>query len=258
MADPQAGQHLNLYGRRRGRRLRVGQQRLLASLLPKLKIALPEGGSRLDPAGLFDPQMREIWLEIGFGGGEHLAAQAQQHPEIGLIGAEFFVNGVASLLGHLARHGIGNVRIHPGDARPLLAALPDCCISRAFLLFPDPWPKARHARRRFVSPENVSELARILKEGSELRIASDDPGHVAWTLERLAKSAHFEWLARGPTDWRRRPEDWPSTRYEERAIKAGRRPAYLRFRRRADRQASAQGPNRGCGGHGNHYISANR
>ena len=233
MAGTPEGARLQLYGRRRGRRLRVGQQELLEELLPKIRIALPEAGERLDPDAVFAREAREVWLEIGFGGGEHLAWQAARHPEIGFIGAEFFLNGVVSLLGHLARGRIGNVRIHPDDARPLLKALPDRSIGRAFLLFPDPWPKARHARRRFVSPENTAELARILKPGAELRIASDDPGYVAWALEHLTRSPDFEWLARGPSDWRARPEAWPATRYEEKAVRAGRKPVYLRFRRTA-------------------------
>jgi tRNA (guanine-N7-)-methyltransferase len=188
MAGTPEGARLQLYGRRRGRRLRVGQQELLEELLPKLRIALPEAGEPFGADALFGPEIRDLWLEIGFGGGEHLAWQAARHPEIGFIGAEFFLNGIASLLGHLARGGIGNVRIHPEDARPLLHALPDRSIGRAFLLFPDPWPKARHARRRFVGPENLAELARILKPGAELRIASDDPGYVAWALEHLTRA----------------------------------------------------------------------
>jgi tRNA (guanine-N7-)-methyltransferase len=235
MAGEEGARRLQLYGRRRGRRLRAGQQELLSELLPRLQIALPEPGERLDLAALFPGPTADVWLEIGFGGGEHLAWQAARHPEIGFIGAEFFLNGVASLLGHLARGAIGNVRIHPGDARPLLKGLPDRSIGRAFLLFPDPWPKARHARRRFVSTENLAELARILKAGAELRIASDDPGYVTWSLEHLTRSPDFEWVARGPADWRSRPEDWPPTRYEEKALKAGRKPAYLRFRRRVEK-----------------------
>ena len=233
MAGTPEGARLQLYGRRRGRRLRTGQQALLEELLPKRRIQLPQAGERLDLVALFGPAIREVWLEIGFGGGEHLAWQAARHPKIGFIGAEFFLNGVAGLLGHLVRGGIGNVRIHPDDARPLLKALPDRSIGRAFLLFPDPWPKARHARRRFVGPENLAELARILKTGAELRVASDDAGFIAWALEHLTRSPEFEWLARGPSDWRVRPDDWPPTRYEEKALKAGRKPAYLRFRRRS-------------------------
>jgi tRNA (guanine-N7-)-methyltransferase len=234
MADRDGAERLQLYGRRRGRRLRTGQQQLIEELLPELRIALPEAGGVLDLTALFGPAIRDVWLEIGFGGGEHLAWQAARHREIGFIGAEFFLNGVAGLLGHLARGGMGNVRVHPDDARPLLKALPDRSVGRAFLLFADPWPKARHARRRFVGPENLAHLARILKPGAELRIASDDPGYIAWTLEHLTRSPEFEWLARGPSDWRVRPEDWPATRYEEKAIRAGRKPAYLRFRRRED------------------------
>jgi tRNA (guanine-N7-)-methyltransferase len=233
MAGKEEAERLQLYGRRRGRRLRAGQQGLLAHLLPKLRIAPTGPGERLDLAALFPAPTADVWLEIGFGGGEHLAWQAARHPGIGFIGAEFFLNGVASLLGHVARGGMGNVRIHPDDARPLLRALPDRGIGRAFLLFPDPWPKARHAGRRFVSPENIAELARILKPGGELRVASDDPGYIAWTLEHLTRSPDFEWLARGPADWRTRPEDRPPTRYEEKALNAGRKPAYLRFRRRS-------------------------
>ena len=222
MAD-RDGTRLHVYGRRRGRRLRVGQRELLASLLPKLRIDLPESGGRIDPAALFGPGIREIWLEIGFGGGEHLAWQAAHHSGTGLIGVEFFVNGIASLLGHVARQGLQSVRIYPDDAWPLLQALPDCSIGRVFLLFPDPWPKVRHAGRRFVSAATLGDLARILKDGGELRIASDDPGYVRWTLERLGACPEFEWLAQGPGDWRRRPEDWPATRYEEKALKADRR-----------------------------------
>lgn len=232
MADPHGGR-FHLHGRRRGRRLRVGQSELLATLLPKLRIELPEPGGRLDPAALFGPGTREIWLEIGFGGGEHLAWQAAHHPGIGMIGAEFFVNGVASLLGQVARQGLESVRIHPDDARPLIGVLPDRSIGRIFVLFPDPWPKARHAGRRLVSPETVGALARILKDGGELRIASDDPGYIRWILQHLTVCPDFEWVAGGPADWRRRPEDWPPTRYEEKALKAGRTPVYLRFRRRA-------------------------
>jgi tRNA (guanine-N7-)-methyltransferase len=204
----------------------------LADLLPKLAVAMPAPGAQLDPAALFEPRPREVWLEIGFGAGEHLAWQGERHPDVGFIGAEVFVNGIASLIGHAVRRKIGNLRIHPDDARPLLEALPACSIGRVFLLFPDPWPKARHAGRRFVSPETLGQFARILADGGELRIASDDPGYVAWTLEHLARSPDFDWLAERPADWRERAEDWPATRYEQKAVKAGRRPVYLRFRRR--------------------------
>lgn len=225
-----------VYGRRRGRKLRVIKTGLVEELLPKLRIALPGRGSRLDPAALFAPApgggSREVWLEIGFGGGEHAAWQAEANPGIGLIGAEPFVNGVASLLQHVARRGLANIRILDGDARPLLDALPDASIGRCFVLFPDPWPKLRHHKRRFVGPDNLPRLSRVLKDGAELRLASDDASLIPWMLEHAWKHPDFEWLARGPGDWRSRPEDWPQTRYEQKAIEAGRRPVFLRFRRR--------------------------
>nr|MDP9196371.1 tRNA (guanine(46)-N(7))-methyltransferase TrmB [Pseudomonadota bacterium] len=166
--NPQSPVRLNLYGRRQGRPLRPHRKALVQDLLPRLRIDLPPPPGKIDPAALFPPQIKEIWLEIGFGAGEHLAAQAAAHPDTGIIGAEFFMNGVASLLGHMERQGLSNVRIVPGDARPLLDTLPDASISRCFVLFPDPWPKKRHAFRRFIGPENLDRLARILKPGAWL------------------------------------------------------------------------------------------
>ena len=227
------GGRFHLHGRRRGRRLRTGQRAILEALLHKLRVNLPDAGGRVDPVALFGPGIRDVWLEIGFGGGEHLAWQAAHHPGVGLIGAEFFVNGVASLLAHVARQGLENIRIHPDDARPLVQALADRSVGRVFVLFPDPWPKTRHARRRLISSEMVIDLARILKDAGELRMASDDPAHIRWILDHLTACLDFEWLARSPADWRRRPVDWPATRYEEKAMKAGRGAVCLRFRRRA-------------------------
>lgn len=227
------------HGRRHGRRLRPGRQRLMTELLPRLAVPLPPPGAllnpgedaigRIDPVALFSGPVRDLWLEIGFGGGEHLAAQAQAHPEIGLIGCEPYINGVAALLGHVERDGIANVRIHPGDARDLLDALPDACIGRVFVLFPDPWPKKRHARRRLVSAETLAALARTMADGAELRLATDDPGYLAWMLEHLLRCPDFRWTARGPGDWRQRPADWPATRYEEKAAGQGRKSVFLRF-----------------------------
>ena len=205
----------------------------MARLLPRLAIVLPPPGEWLRLAGLFPKAPRDLWLEIGFGGGEHLAEQAAARGEIGFIGCEIFLNGVASLLGHVERRGLRNVRLYPDDARALLDALPEASVGRAFLLFPDPWPKRRHQDRRFIGPANLDRLARVLKDGAELRIASDDPGFVAWTLEHGLRHPAFEWLARRPQDWRERPADWPATRYEQKAIGAGRRATYLRFVRRA-------------------------
>lgn len=221
---------LHFHGRRKGRRLRSGRQRLLAELLPRLAIELPAAGP-IDPRTLF-PAADAIWLEIGFGAGEHLAWQAEHHPAIGCIGCEVFENGVARLLGHVAERGLANLRVFPEDARLLLDRLPAGSIDRVFLLFPDPWPKARHAGRRFVSPANLDRLARLMRAGAELRMASDDPGQVRWMLEQTLRRPEFSWLATGPRDWRERPADWPATRYEEKARNEGRKAAYLRFRRR--------------------------
>jgi tRNA (guanine-N7-)-methyltransferase len=227
---------IHTYGRRRGRRLRTSQQALLETLLPAL--AIDKGSAPLDPRGLFASAPREVWLEIGFGGGEHLAAQATAHPDIGFIGCEPFVNGVVSLLGHVKARDLRNVRLWASDARALIARLPDGAIGRAFILFPDPWPKARHHKRRLISPGFLAALARVLAPGAELRVATDDADYLAWILERLTAHPDFRWCARRAADWRTRPADWPPTRYEQKAVAAGRRPAYLRFQRRKP----AEGP----------------
>lgn len=214
--------------------MRPGQQRLAETLLPELRFALPESGS-LDPARLFGAPMQAVWLEIGFGGGEHLAAQAGCHPEIGFLGCEVFENGVARLVSAVARNGIGNVRIFADDARLLLAALPDRSIARIFILFPDPWPKARHHKRRLVAPATLDQLARIMTDGAELRLATDDPDYLAWILETVTAHPEFASTAPQAADWRERPPDWPATRYEEKARAAGRSPAFLTFVRRTRR-----------------------
>ncbi len=229
--DPHGDDH-KVHGRRRGRRLRPGRAALLDDLLPDLRIALPPEGEKLDPAALFDPPRARLWLEIGFGAGEHLAWQAAHHPDVGIIGSEVFVNGVASLLRHVRDDGLANVRIHDDDARALVAALPDASVERVFLLFPDPWPKLRHAGRRFVGPRNLAALARIVADGGELRIASDDVTYQRWALQQMRLCPDFVWQVTGPTDWRERTDDWPPTRYEQKALAAGRTPIYLRYRRR--------------------------
>lgn len=221
-----------LYGRRRGRRLRPGQRRLEEALLPRLAIRLPPPGEQFDPARLFEEEVADLWLEVGFGGGEHLAAQAAANPAVGFLGCEVFENGVVKLLAEVERRGLRNVRILVDDARLLIRALPEACLGRVFVLFPDPWPKARHHKRRFVSSEMLTELARVMKKGAELRLATDDVDYLRWMLERAPVHPDFEWLAEGPGDWRERPADWPPTRYEQKAIAAGRTPTFLRFRRR--------------------------
>ena len=228
-APPEHG--TRLYGRRRGRPLREGRRRVAATSLPRLTIALPPHGM-LDPFALFAARPRQVWLEIGFGGGEHLADQAEHHPEIGFIGCEVFENGVARLAGEIERRGLGNIRIFTDDARLLLAALPPASIGRVFILFPDPWPKTRHHKRRLVARPTLDRLAAIMPEGAELRLATDDPGYLAWMLDQATGHPEFARLARRPADWRQRPPDWPPTRYEEKAIAAGRAPAFLRFARK--------------------------
>jgi len=222
----------HFYGRRRGRRLRPARQALMDSLLPTLAIRLPADGDEIDPRTIFGADVSSCEIEIGFGGGEHLAAQAAARPAVGFIGCEPYVNGVARLLGHIADGDLGNIRIWPDDARLLLAALPDRCIDRVYVLFADPWPKARHAKRRIISAEILDTLARIMIDDAELRFASDDPGYVRWTLSHLLRHRDYEWTARDAGDWRRRPADWPATRYEAKAIEKGRRPLYLSARRR--------------------------
>lgn len=222
-----------LYGRRQGRRLRTGQRELLSEGLETIAIPRPAEGERIDPAGLFARPCAAYWLEVGFGGGEHLAWQAARNPDVGLIGAEPFINGVVSLLGHVRRERLDNVRVLADDARALIDALPNSSIARAFVLHPDPWPKARHHKRRFVAAENLERLARVMVDGGELRLATDDLDYLDWMLEHSLASPHFQWLASGPDAWRDRPADWPVTRYEDKAVKEGRRSWRLAFRRRS-------------------------
>ena len=210
----------------------------MRTLLPQLAIGLPPAGDTLLLDRLFPTSPRRLWLEIGFGSGEHLAELAARHGDTGFLGCEIFLNGIAALLDHVVRRCLSNVRIHPDDARALLDALPAASIERAFLLFPDPWPKRRHQDRRFIRPENLARLARVLSDGAGLEVASDDPGYIAWTLEHVLRHGAFEWLARRPCDWRERPTDWPATRYEMKALAAGRPASYLRFRRRPRSEGS--------------------
>lgn len=228
---------IRFYGRRQGRRLRQGRLDLVDALLPAVTIPEPPPEATVDPGGFFDFRPAAVWLEIGFGGGEHLAHQALAHPDIGFIGCEPYLNGVAGLIGHMADKDLKNIRIFPEDARRLLPRLREASIQRAFTLFSDPWPKTRHSRRRFIQPETLDQLARILADGAELRFASDDMGYVRWALMHLSAHPAFEWTAHRPADWRRRPVDGFETRYEAKALRAGRKAAHLRFRRRARKSA---------------------
>ena len=229
-----------LHGRRRGRPLRGGRQRLLHDLLPDLRIDLPPPGGSLDPAALFAPRPAALWLEVGFGSGEHLAWQAERNPTVGFLGAEYYVNGVAALLRQIAERGLENVRVLQGDARALMDALPAACLQRVFVLFPDPWPKTRHHKRRIIQRASLTRLATLMNDGAELRVATDDPSYQRWILEHAVSHPAFDWLAEDPQDWRRRPDDWPPTRYERKALAEGRRPAFFRFRRRARGAASGE------------------
>jgi len=220
-----------LYGRRRARPLRPGQRRLKEELLPRLTIELPESGS-LDPRALFTNRVDEVWLEIGFGAGEHLAEQAERHPTLGIIGCEVFEDGIVRLLGQIARRKLANLRVFTDDARLLLEALPRASVGRVFILFPDPWPKRRHHKRRLVAPAALDLLAAAMQDRAELRLATDDRDYLVWMLEHTTAHPDFVWLARRAADWRERPEDWPATRYEAKARAAGRVPALLRFMRR--------------------------
>ncbi|MHA7870950.1 MAG: tRNA (guanosine(46)-N7)-methyltransferase TrmB [Hyphococcus sp.] len=220
-----------LYGRRQDKPLKPRQARLMETLLPKVRAPDPSAGP-LDLKALF-PQAEDIWLEVGFGGGEHLAWQAAQRPDVCVIGAEPFINGVAKLLVAIDEQKLTNVRVHFGDARPLMEALPDASLSRLFVLHPDPWPKKRHHKRRMISPWFFAEAARLLRIGGELRVASDIADYVRWTLMHAQQARGFEWTAERASDWRQRPDDWPQTRYEKKARAENRLSTYLIFRRAA-------------------------
>lgn len=220
-----------LYGRRKGRPLRVRKSALMQELLPGFTLNLPETG-QLQPLDLFQPRPATCWLEIGFGSGGHLAAQAERHPAIGMIGCEPFVNGIAGMLDYIDRGKLQNIRIYPGDARLLLLKLVPQSIARTYILFADPWPKKRHAERRFVQQDTLRLLAAAMPTDGPLWLATDDPVLQEWTTEQLQACPYFT-----PTDatgaGTTRPADWIPTRYEEKALIAGRTPLYFSFRRNA-------------------------
>ncbi len=221
---------LRSYGRRRGRPLSARQQALMDGVLPRLALDLSQPPPQ-PLSGLFGTRagVIETWLEIGFGGAEHLLWQAERNPQAGIIGCEPFVDGVVKALDGIEARQLGNVRLHADDARAVLAWLPDASIARAFILFPDPWPKARHRKRRLVSSATLAALARVMRPGAELRVGTDIGDYARTILIAFQAELAFRWLAEHPDDWRVRPADWPETRYERKAITAGRRCAYLRF-----------------------------
>ncbi len=221
----------NFYGRIHGKTLRASQKAYLSEDLDTLR---PEGVTReenpardlIDPAAMFGDD-RPVWLEVGFGGGEHLVHMAARYPDVGMIGCEPFINGVAMLLGKIRDAGVTNLAVHPGDARDLMEVLPERSIAKAFLNYPDPWPKRRHHRRRFVTAEHLVPLARVMRAGAEFRVATDIPDYVRQTLAEVPK-AGFELVSEGRVPW----DDWLSTRYEQKALREGRVPHYVTFRRR--------------------------
>jgi tRNA (guanine-N7-)-methyltransferase len=216
------------FGRRHGKRLRPGALHLLDTRLPELAIAPPD--APLPPlTDLFPRPIGAVWLEVGFGGGEHVAAQARAHPDIGLIACEVFRNGIASLLQHLEGSGIDTVRIFAEDVRRLLPALPEASLGRVFVLFPDPWPKNRHAERRFVGRDNLDLLSRVMADGAELRVASDSPIYQDWAAAQLDAHPDFE-VIEVTCDRARLPDDWPPTRYEIKCL-AEHPPMFFRYRR---------------------------
>jgi tRNA (guanine-N7-)-methyltransferase len=224
----------NFYGRIKGKTLRPTQKRHLEEDLQALRpigISPEENPDRrpVDPAQFFGAG-RPLWLEVGFGGGEHLVHQCALNPDIGFLGCEPYINGVAMLLGKIRKAGIRNLCIYPWDVRDVLEVLPDACLERAFLLYPDPWPKQRHHRRRFVTPDYLNPLARVLKPGAVFRVATDIPDYVRQTLAEVPP-AGFDCLTPNPADWEAPWADWLSTRYEQKALREGRKPHYLTFQR---------------------------
>ena len=230
MDNPQRP-HRNFYGRRKGKHMKASQERYVEEDLEQLSPGpvdwdVNPDRTQLDLQSVFGA--KPVWLEIGFGGGEHMVHQAQLNPDVGIIGCEPYINGVAKLLGKIRKAGVQNLRVYPGDARDLFDVLPAASIDKAFLLYPDPWPKARHHRRRFVTQEHLEPLATVLKPGGEFRVATDIADYVRQTLEEVPKQG-FTWTAQSAQDWRTPWSDWISTRYEQKAIREGRPQHYLTF-----------------------------
>ncbi|MFG1299597.1 tRNA (guanine(46)-N(7))-methyltransferase TrmB [Xanthobacter sp. V3C-3] len=217
------------YGRRVGKALRVAQQDAMVRLLPLHRMTLEEAAT---PAALFPRPVEGVWLEIGFGGGEHLLGHAARRPELGFIGVEPFVNGMARMLVDLAKTDIDTIRLFDLDAALLLDRLPTASLEGADLFYPDPWPKRRHWKRRFVRPDNLDRLARVIRPGGVFRFASDVTHYVGWTLAAVRDHGAFRWTAERADDWRTPYPGWTGTRYEAKAIEEGRTPTYLTFERR--------------------------
>jgi tRNA (guanine-N7-)-methyltransferase len=236
----QHSRELRSFGRKRGRKLSARQQALLRDFLPRVALDLAQPSpARLDAifvSGIScgrEEAVRDVWLEIGFGGAEHMVAQAQANPDVGIIGCEPFEDGVVKALSAIEEQGLANVRIHADDVRPVLRWLPPKSLGRVFMLYPDPWPKKRHEKRRLFSDELLGHLFRVMKPGAELRLATDSGDYARAALSNAASDGRFQWLAASPADWRQRTADWPQTRYEAKAVRDGRVSYYLRFSREA-------------------------
>ena len=219
-ASEQAGA---FFGRRKGKKLRAGQDELVQTLLPAIRVTPGAAPSSQFP----NPQALETWLEIGFGGGEHLAAQAHARRDVNFIGCEPFMNGMAKLLAAIDHEKLDNVRVWDDDVTKLLPTLPDGSFDRVYILYPDPWPKRRQRKRRLVSDSMLDTLARVMKPGAELRFTSDIDDYIGWVLARALRSNRFRWTATRADHWRKPYEGWPGTRYEAKAIREGRVPSYL-------------------------------
>ena len=219
-----------LYGRRHGRPMRQGKRHALDNILPTIALTLPPSGE-MDPAGLFDGHVREVWLEIGAGNGDHAIWQAAKNPSVGVIAVEPFMNGVATLAAGANHHGLRNVRVLADDVRLLLPKLKPGSIDRVFILFPDPWPKRRHWRRRIICPEVLDQLAAVMAPGAELRVGTDHLSYLVWMLRVLRAHPELCWQPACADDWRLRPDDWPETRFEAKGREAGRPSTYLSLRR---------------------------
>jgi tRNA (guanine-N7-)-methyltransferase len=231
--DGAAHPHGSFFGRRKGHKLRLHQADLIEHLLPRLSLDIgsPRPSDFADLAGLFDPPVDGVRLEIGFGGGEHLIAEALAFPLLGFIGCEPYVNGMAKILAQIEAHNIGNIKLFAGDAAELLAWAPAHSLARIDLIHPDPWPKKRHWKRRFVQDLTIAAMARVLQPHGEFRFVSDIDDYCAWTLAHLARSPDFAWTAERADDWRLPWAGYTMTRYGRKAEREGRRAAYLRFQK---------------------------
>lgn len=223
--------YLVSFGRRLGRKLTVEQQKLLGVYLPEVEMKLSENQHLIKPADYFGND-RPLWLEIGFGGGEHLLHLALRHPQVNFIGGEPFYNGVVKLLREMQKRDVSNIRVVADDIRPIMQALPDGSLERIYILFPDPWPKTRHHKRRIINHRFLDEVVRLLPQGGELRLATDHVDYSVWMLEHLLARPEFDWSVHSYQSWQHFPEDWIETRYEKKTRQQGRSPVYLIFVKR--------------------------